>query len=183
MENLKEVAQEPGSVQSPPPAALRRDFYRDDPRLKSPALAAVLSLMPGLGQVYIGYYQQGFINILIVATIIALLSHGVGSLEPLLGIFLGFFWLYNLVDAARKATAYNQMISGVGSGQMPEGEVLPGARGSLVGGAAMVIVGGIALAHTRFGMPLDWIERWWPMALVILGAYLLIQSYVSRKRV
>jgi hypothetical protein len=47
----------------------------------------------------------------------------------------------------------------------------------------MVIVGGIALAHTRFGMPLDWIERWWPMALVILGAYLLIQSYVSRKRV
>ena len=184
MEFQKDVAQDPGPVQAPPPypPASRKDYYREDPRVKSPALAAVLSLMPGLGQVYVGYYQQGFIYILIVSTIIALLNHGVHSLEPLLAIFLGFFWLYNLVDAARKATSYNQMLSGIGTGQMPDGDVLPGARGSLVGGAVMIVVGGIALAHTRWGMRLDWIETWWPLALVLVGAYLLIQSYLSRKR-
>jgi hypothetical protein len=185
MENQKDVAQDPGSVQSPPPypgAALpRKDYFREDPRLKSPALAAVLSLMPGLGQIYIGYYQQGFINILVIASIISLLSRGENFLTPFLALFLAFYWLYNMVDAARKATFYNQVLSGIGSSQMPEGEVLPGARGSLLGGAVMIVVGGIALAHTRFGMPLDWIERWWPLALVLLGAYLLIQSYIARK--
>ena len=45
----------------PPVAQGRREFY-DDPRRKSPVLALVLSLMPGLGQVYVGYYNQGFIN-------------------------------------------------------------------------------------------------------------------------
>ena len=31
-----------------------------DPRRKSPALAAVLSVIPGVGQLYIGYYVRGF---------------------------------------------------------------------------------------------------------------------------
>ena len=39
-----------------------------DPRSKSPALAAILSMMPGLGQVYIGYYQRGFVHILVIAS-------------------------------------------------------------------------------------------------------------------
>ena len=38
-----------------------------DQRRKSPTLAALLSLMPGLGQVYVGYYQQGFIDIAVAA--------------------------------------------------------------------------------------------------------------------
>ena len=52
----------------------QKNYYPDDPRRKSPALAAMLSLVPGLGQVYLGYYQQGFINILVVAAIIAYLA-------------------------------------------------------------------------------------------------------------
>ena len=38
------------------------------PARKSPALAAWLSLLPGLGQAYVGYYPQAFRNILFVAT-------------------------------------------------------------------------------------------------------------------
>ena len=54
-----------------------------DPKLnpaanrKSPLVATLLSCMPGLGQIYVGYYQQGFINMLVVASTIAILSSGV----------------------------------------------------------------------------------------------------------
>ena len=138
--------------------------------------------MPGLGQIYIGYYQQGFTNIVVVATIISVLA-SIGehsAITPFLGLFLAFFWLYNMVDAGRKATFYNQAVAGLGPLQVPEGDELPGARGSLVGGVLMIVIGGIALAHTRFGLPLDWVERWWPMALVLMGGWLLFQSMIQK---
>jgi len=186
MENLKESTQEPGPAPNPPPfwggGLQRKDFFRDDARYKSPALATIMSAMPGLGQIYVGYYQQGFINIIVIATMISLLARGIGNLTPFVALFLAFYWLYNMVDAARKATFYNQMVAGLGTQEWPEGERMPGTRGSLIGGVLMIAVGGIALANTRFGMPLDWIERWWPMALVLMGAYLLFQSIASKKK-
>ncbi len=186
MENLKDTAQEPGPVPGQRPystsGSLRKDFFRDDARYKSPALATLMSIMPGLGQIYIGYYQQGFINIAVIAALITLLANDMGKLNPFCALFMAFYWLYNMVDAARKATFYNQALAGLGPLDLPEGERLPGTQGSLVGGALMIAVGGIALAHTRFGMPLDWVERWWPMALVLMGAYLLYQSIAHKEK-
>ena len=166
----------------PPVAAGRRDFY-DDPRRKSPVLALVLSLMPGLGQVYVGYYQQGFTNVLVAASIIAVLSSNMaGGAEPLLGIFLGFFWLYNIVDAWRRATFYNNALAGIGPAAMPEDFTVPGSRGTLAGGAALVLVGVIALSHTLFGMPLDWLQKWWPLALIGVGGWLIYPSIAGKKK-
>jgi hypothetical protein len=158
-------------------------FYQEDPRAKSPALAMVLSLMPGLGQVYLGFYQQGFVNILVVASIIAALAHGVpGYLEPLLGVFLAFFWLYNLVDAGRRASFYNQALAGLGPLEMPGGLKMYESGGSIAGGAALIAVGLLFFAHTRFGMSLEWLDQWWPVALVLMGAYLLYRAYREHKK-
>ncbi len=184
MENLKDTPQEPGPVPSQPaysPAGLaRKDYFRDDVRYKSPALATLMSIMPGLGQIYVGYYQQGFINIIVIASLISLLARGVGNLTPFVALFMAFYWLYNMVDAGRKATFYNQALSGIGPLEFPEGASMPGTQGSLVGGVLLIVAGAIALANTRFGMPLDWIERWWPMALVLMGAWLLYQSVANK---
>ncbi len=186
MEIPKDTMQEPGPApgQQPYPGAgfPRKDWFRDDARYKSPALATIMSLMPGLGQIYIGYYQQGFINIVVIATIISVLAsfHGDSPIIPFLGLFLAFYWLYNMVDAGRKATFYNQAVAGLGPMQVPEGDQVLGNKGSLVGGVVMVVIGGVALAHTRFGMPLEWVERWWPMVLVLMGLYLLFQSVRSK---
>lgn len=186
MENVKDATQEPEPAPNQPqyvPAGMpRKDYLRDDTRYKSPALATLMSIMPGLGQIYVGYYQQGFINIVVVASLISLLARGIGHLEPFCGLFLAFFWLYNMVDAGRKATFYNQALAGLGPLSVPEGDRLPGAHGSLLGGTLMIIAGVLALAHTRFGMPLEWIERWWPMALVLMGVYLLCQSLVKKNK-
>jgi LiaI-LiaF-like transmembrane region len=166
----------------PPIGAGRRDFY-DDPRRKSPVLALVLSLMPGLGQVYIGYYQQGFTNVLVAASIIAVLnSELAGGAEPLLGVFLAFFWLYNVVDAWRRATFYNNALAGIGPATLPEDFAVTSGRGSLAGGVALVLVGVIALSHTLFGMPLDWIEKWWPVALIGVGAWLIYPTIAGKKK-
>jgi len=40
--------------------------------------------------------------------------------QPLLGFFLAFFWLFNIVDAARRATFYNEAL--VGLRPMPAGQ-------------------------------------------------------------
>ncbi len=170
---------------TPPPAMApglrRRDYYPEDTRTKSPALATLMSLVPGLGQVYIGYYQQGFINILVVASLITLLHRGIGDAEPLAAIFLAFFWLYNVVDAARRATLYNQALAGLGPLELPEDMETPNRKGSLHAGILLMVFGALILAHTRFGMPLEWLERWWPAVLVLAGAYLVFRSVMDRR--
>lgn len=159
-----------------------REYFLDDPRRKSPILASLLSAMPGLGQIYVGYYQQGFINVLVVGSIIALLSRRVvWQLEPLLGIFLAFFWLYNVVDAGRRASFYNNTLAGLTRVDIPEDFSMPKGRGTLAGGAALVVFGLILFGHTMYRLSLDWLEQWWPMAIIGLGAYLVYQALVARR--
>jgi hypothetical protein len=108
-----------------------------DPRRKSVALATVLSLMPGLGQIYVGYYQLGFIYVLIFASLVTILASGAGALDPLFGLSLGFFILYNLVDAGRRAALYNLALDNATTGQLPRVE-FPVNRGSRVGGVVIL---------------------------------------------
>ena len=157
----------------------RRSYYTGDTRSKSALLASVLSLMPGLGQIYVGYYQQGFINILVVGSLIAVLNEGIGGLEPLCGLFLAFFWLYNIVDAYRKASLYNQALAGLGPTELPEDIQTPSRQSTLLGGIVLILFGALALAHTKFGYSLAWVEDWWPLALVIIGVYLLYRSWID----
>jgi hypothetical protein len=158
-----------------------RAYYPHDPRHKSTLIAVLLSCMPGLGQIYIGYYQQGFINIAVVASLIALLSAGLGKLAPLAGLFLAFFWLYNIVDAYRRAALYNQAVTGLGPEELPEDIKLPRGKGSIFGGSILIVFGGLALAHTRWGYSMEWVEEWWPLALVLIGAYLILQHFMNKK--
>ena len=91
-QNNQEPERDPNQSRYVPPAAPPKQYSATDSRYKSPALATIMSLMPGLGQIYVGYYRQGFINIIVIAGIIALLSshsfsHG---LEPFFGFFATF---------------------------------------------------------------------------------------------
>jgi hypothetical protein len=183
-ENLSaQRPQEPTMRTAPPalPAAGRRDFF-DDPRRKSPILALLLSAMPGLGQIYVGYYQQGFLNAIIIASLIALLSsNGVHGLEPLFAIFMAFYWLYNIVDAWRRATFYNNALAGIGPATLPQDDfgVITG-RGTLAGGIVLIAVGAIALSNTLFHLPLYWLNDWWPVGLIAAGAWLAYPTFAAK---
>jgi hypothetical protein len=143
---------------------------------KSPLAAVVLSALPGLGQVYVGYYQRGFINILVVVTTIFLLNQWeLQEFQPLLGPFLAFFWIYNMIDAARCATAVNR---GAESGIQPELPDLPSGvgGGSVFAGGLLVAIGVLILGRTVLGFSLAWLAEWWPVFLIIFGLRLIVSG-------
>lgn len=150
---------------------------------KSPALACLLSAMPGVGQIYVGYYKLGFIHNVVFGSTIAFLASGAfDALTPALGIFLAFFFIYNIVDAGRRATLYNLAVDGVEGIDLPSMNVsLPGFGGSLAGGAALMALGAILLSNTLFGLSLDWIESWWPVAPIVVGAWLFAKALQERR--
>jgi hypothetical protein len=150
---------------------------------KSPALAGILSgFMPGLGQVYLGYYQRGFLHAMVFAGVIAALASGTArGAEPLFGIFMGFFYLYNIVDAVRRASLYNQALAGMNPVAPPEDFKMPSGRPSLLGGLLLTAIGFIFLMHTRFDFDLDWLADWWPAILVLLGAHMVYRATRDKK--
>lgn len=184
--NAAETPYQAATQAPPPPGHETRAYsafhWSEDLRRKSPILAGVLSLLPGLGQVYLGYYQQGFINMLIVGSTISLLQRDLGTLAPLFGFFLTFFWLFNIIDATRRAMFYNEIMAGSDPKEFTENFRMPGSQGSLVGGVVLIALGGIALSNTLFDIPLDWLDEWWPLALVIGGVLLLLQSQLQKDR-
>lgn len=169
-----------------PPAPLppltsqaHRDRYIDDPRRKSVKWAVIFALMPGLGHVYVGYYREAFRNIAIVCVIMTMLSTNMlHRVEAPVVMFLFFFVLFNLVDAGRRASLYNLALAGLRPMDLPEDMALAPGRGSLIGGVALVVLGVLFFLNTMFGVSLEWVGRWWPMAFVAGGAWLI---YLDRQ--
>ncbi len=177
-----------GRVQPWPKDGAAVHYQSRDPRVKSPLLAAFLSLVPGLGQIYVGYYQRGFINPLVVGVVISILfvsSESTGSQPPgylpLCILFLIFFWLYNIIDAWRRASMYNLALEGIENIPLPDDMTAPGIGGSMFGGVVLVLAGFVCLLYTRFGLPLQVLQEWWPIAPMAFGGYLVYRAIEDRK--
>jgi hypothetical protein len=165
-----------GSSPPPAPAAGARKGY------KSPALATWLSVGPGLGQAYVGYYLQGFINMAVVASLITFLSSNASrGMEPFAGIALAFFWVWNLIDANRRATHVNRALDGLGGEVPPEDFAVPGTGGSMFGGIVLIVVGLLFFLDLQFGISMAWVKDWWPLALVGIGVYLIVAARAKKK--
>ncbi len=152
-----------------------------DPRRKAPLLAAFLSLIPGMGQVYVGYYRRGFVTaaVLLICMYIGSTAHF--GLTPVFTLTAVFIWVFNVIDAGRMAAMYNLAITGNYSMTMPDDVKFPRLGGSIFGGLLLLLFGGIALSNTAFGYSLDWLEDWWPVFPVVLGAYLLLRGVLDAK--
>ncbi len=153
-----------------------------DSRRKSPGLACFLSILPGLGQVYVGYYQRGFVHAAVVGTLITILSSHADEFKPLVASFMVFFWFYNVIDAGRRAALFNEVLAGRTGVELPADLMLPGLGGSRIGGATVVLAGLLLLSHTAFGMSLSWLKEWWPVAVILFGAYLFARAQADRSK-
>ena len=174
----------PVANQAPPVAGRPSQMPR-----KSPFLACALSLLPGVGQVYVGYYKLGFVHNLVfggsIAVIVAISATegGFSPLAPLVSVFLAFFVVYNVVDAGRRAVHYNVAVDGGQHIDMPElNTSLPSFGGSIGAGVALVLGGFILLLNTLFGVSLSWIADWWPLAPMAFGAYLVMKALQDRRQ-
>ena len=154
---------------------------------KSPAVAGLLSLMPGAGQIYVGYYKIGFIHNVVFGTTIAFLAAGGGpfpALVPAMAIFLSFFVIYNIVDASRRANLYNLALDGGEGIDLPNMDMdisLPSLGSSMGGAVILIVLGVVLLSNTLLGIPLDWLAAWWPVIPLGLGVHLLVKALKERQ--
>jgi len=154
------------------------------PAPKSPAAACIMSVIPGLGQIYVGYYGLGFLHAFVVAGVFSILVSSdpdTFTLFPMLVVFLVFFMLFNIVDAGRRAVLYNLAIAGVPGVALPKPLSVPRFGGSIFAGSVFIVGGLIVLMHTRFEYSLAWLEDWWPVAPMLFGAFLIYRAVQDRK--
>ncbi|MBK6899555.1 MAG: hypothetical protein IPH09_09900 [bacterium] len=176
--DTRQPAFTPDSPHAPPPPPVPPVYTRRDLPLKSAPFAVILSvLMPGLGYVYLGYFRQAVTTVVIFASLITALASGAADgIEPLFGIFLAFFYFYQLVDAGRRATMFNQALEAGYAGGVPADFALPDAGGMLFGGMVLLAIGVVALLNTVLDVELEWLKDWWPVGLIIAGGWLVARS-------
>ena len=99
---------------------------------KSQVLAGILSgIFPGLGNIYVGFTTRGFVQAMVTIFCIVALSTNLSyTIEPLFGVFLGFWWFFGIIDAVRRAGVLNLHLAGVRPmSSMPQDLEIP-SRGS-----------------------------------------------------
>jgi hypothetical protein len=139
----------------------------------SPGLAFLLGLIPGVGAIYNGQYVKGLIHVVILGVLISIVSSGEasGGLEPLFGMMIAA-WVFYMAFEAYHTARKRQLGHPVDefSSIVP----LKGRQSRFpVAPAFLIAVGLLFLLNNleiiRFGQLL----RYWPVALIGLGAYML----------
>jgi TM2 domain-containing membrane protein YozV len=108
------------------------------PDAPSPALATLLGFIPGVGAMYNGQFYKGIIHVAIFAGLIGLESAGMpNGIDAVIGISIGFWYIYMIVDANRTARArmygqplpdpfgFERMFGGNTAATAPAGTVPP----------------------------------------------------------
>ena len=147
---------------------------------KNPGLAALLSLFPGMGNIYNGLYMRGLTFFLIIASLIGIATSRHG--HELFGMAVVFFWLFNVIDAYRQATLINYgYAQDLGLLDMPK--VPRAGQGGLVAGVLLTLVGIASVLDRYTIIDYDWLFQLWPFALVAVGVWLVVASFRDRRRV
>ena len=145
----------------------------------NPTVAGILGAIPlGLGAVYCGQYAKGLAHLgIVVLAIVGLSSDLPWQADMVLGIFLGFFWVYQILDAVRTAKAIQAgepvpdpfgLAQTFGTGEKFETAKVPAAAAILIG------LGVLFLVNTVFDFSL---HRFWPIILIVLGVWLFAKHW------
>jgi hypothetical protein len=135
----------------------------------NPGVALGLGFIPGLGAVYNGEYVKALVHVLIFGGLIAAQSSDIsGGFHALLGIVLGCFYLYMPVEAYHTAKAQQ------GSDQPAQPAFFAGSNRP-VGAIILIGIGLLFLFGNLGWLQWDWFARLWPLGLVLIGVWLLIE--------
>lgn len=137
----------------------------------SPGLAFLLGFIPGVGAIYNGQYAKGFVHVIIFGLLISVMDNNAAhGLEPLLGLLTAGFIFYMPFEAYHTAKRRQ-------SGQPVDefSSIIPSRGGSRVPVAPVILIalGVIFLLDNLDLLDFSRILRYWPVALIVLGAYLL----------
>ncbi|MGI8991107.1 MAG: B-box zinc finger protein [Bryobacteraceae bacterium] len=158
---------------SPPyPGDIRVD------RRPSPGVAFVLGLIPGVGAIYNGQYAKGLVHFVVFGLIVNILHrHDVYGWEPLFGmmipvwVFYMAFEAYHTAQKRRDGERVDEFSSLIAMNQGPG--TFP------VGGIILIVLGVLLLLDTTGILSFDRLLRYWPVGLILLGAYMLYGRFES----
>jgi hypothetical protein len=138
----------------------------------------------GVGAVYCSQYAKGLAHLVIMVLLIIGQSSDVPwYMHVVLGLGIGFFYLYQIIDAVRTAKALQTgepAPDPFGLGSMfgsSSGPSVPGEKSETkVPTAAVILIGlGVLfLINTAFDFSL---HRFWPLILIVLGVYLFAKNW------
>lgn len=137
----------------------------------SPGLAFILGLIPGVGAIYNGQYAKGLVHAVVFGLLISIQSSGAGGAEPLFG-FLTVAWIFYMAFEAHH-TARKRMMGLPVDEFSSLVEFNPKSRNFPVGAVALIVIGVVFLMNTLEVLRLEQVLRFWPVALIALGAYML----------
>jgi hypothetical protein len=141
----------------------------------SPGLAFLLGFIPGVGAIYNGQYVKGFFHVLVFGGLIALVNNEETSsgLEPLFGMSIAIWVFYMAFEAyhTAKRRQLGQPVDEFSSivprrGQPTRFPIAP---------TVLIAVGLIFLLHNLNILRIGELLRYWPVALICLGAYMLYE--------
>jgi Domain of unknown function (DUF5668)/B-box zinc finger len=162
----------------------------------NPTVAGILSgFFPfGVGAVYCGQYAKGLAHLVIMVLLIVLETSDIPwFMHMFLGLGIGFFYFYQIIDSVRTARAIQlgepvpdpfglvAMFGGGGTGPHSSGGAglgapIPHGEPTKIPVAAAVLIGlGVLfLLSTTFDFSF---HRFWSLILVILGVYLFAKNW------
>lgn len=147
---------------------------------KSSALAAVLSIFfPGTGALYNRQILKGMMFIIIFAGLVTMQTTGEG--QPFLGIILGGFYIYQIIDAVQTSNRINRRAI-LGEEEEEEVEEFPRAvkAGSVFWGMVLVALGVILILANFEVISYDTVFDFWPLVVIVIGLKLIV-DYFSKK--
>ena len=164
----------------PPPVVPSAAYLADR---KSPLLAGLLSMFPGLGHLYLGLYQRGFAFGLAFIISISASAHGRGEF---FGPMIAFVFFFAVIDALRQAHAINRgyvVATGFGSAAADPAPVrVSSGTASLTWGVILVGLGSLWLIDRYFDIDWSFFDRWGAPAAFILLGVVLIATHLRRRR-
>jgi hypothetical protein len=152
----------------------------------NPAVAGILAgFFPfGVGAVYCSQYAKGLAHLIIFAMLIFGANHA-GNWDWLFGIGIAFFYVYQIIDAVRTAHAIQAgqpAPDPLGLGQsFSMGEKFDSGKVP-VGAVVLIGLGVLFLLHTM-GIMENGFERFWPLILIFLGAWMFYRNYERSRRI
>ncbi|MBZ5705147.1 MAG: DUF5668 domain-containing protein [Acidobacteriia bacterium] len=147
----------------------------------NPTVAGILAgFFPvGVGAVYNTQYAKGLAHLLIFTGLVWGLSSGSDSIAPVLGLSLGFFYFYQIIDAVRSARAIQMgqpAPDPFGLGRtFSAGEKVDAAK--IPTGAIILIGLGVLFMLHNLGFWFFNLDHFWPVILIAIGVWLFVRRW------
>lgn len=181
-------AKAPGAPPPPPPQATEEPSggHQTPPRIEdspytrppgatapdssvSPGLAFVLGLIPGVGAIYNGQYVKGFMHVILLGMLFAALNSA-NNFVPVFALMVPCAIFYMAFEAYH--TARNRRLGLPVSDLSSLMQIDPPARLPVMP-ILLILFGILFLLDNLSLLNLDQIVRYWPIAMIVAGVYLL----------